>query len=263
MKGIYKIISIRDNKFYVGSTNNFANRNKYHFRYLRKNKHWNKHLQNAYNLYGEDNFKFVTEKHIIDNISTDELLQLEQEYLDKYQAETPELLYNTNYKANKPPSRIGSHPTITEEHKYKISLQRGWKHTQESKEKMSKSRKGKTWEDIYGIEGAAKKRLHNSLKLKNKISKLKGKNISEIHKNKISKALTGRIISDKCRNTNIILRSKQVKQIDIITGEMINVFPSAKIAEISLTGKECKGVSAACTGKQKTALGFKWEYIKE
>lgn len=37
------------------------------------------------------------------------------------------------------------------------------KHTDETKKRMSESKKGKTWEDIYGIEGAAAKKRKTSV----------------------------------------------------------------------------------------------------
>jgi hypothetical protein len=41
----------------------------------------------------------------------------------------------------------------------------GQSHTSETREKMSKAKKGKTWEDIYGVEGAEAKRQANREKL--------------------------------------------------------------------------------------------------
>lgn len=55
---IYKIRNVTNDKFYVGSTNNTKVRFKNHRRLLRKGKHHCKHLQAAWNKYGEDCFKF-------------------------------------------------------------------------------------------------------------------------------------------------------------------------------------------------------------
>jgi group I intron endonuclease len=55
---IYKIRNVVNDKFYVGSTNNTKVRFKNHRRLLRKGKHHCKHLQAAWNKYGEDCFKF-------------------------------------------------------------------------------------------------------------------------------------------------------------------------------------------------------------
>lgn len=59
MKGIYKILNLKNNKVYIGKCENFIKRQKEHLKLLRKNKHFNIHLQYAFNKYNEDNFKFI------------------------------------------------------------------------------------------------------------------------------------------------------------------------------------------------------------
>ncbi len=56
--GIYAISNNVNNKSYIGLTNNLNRRKREHFSKLRKNKHKNKHLQSAWNKYGEENFTF-------------------------------------------------------------------------------------------------------------------------------------------------------------------------------------------------------------
>ena len=58
-QGIYKIINVVTNDFYVGSSNKFAVRKREHWRQLRNNKHHNKHLQRSWNKHGEIAFVFV------------------------------------------------------------------------------------------------------------------------------------------------------------------------------------------------------------
>lgn len=76
--GIYKIVNLITGKYYVGSTKSFETRKTCHFSRLRNNNHTNKHLQNAYNKYGADNFKFEIVEHVKENL----LLDIEQSYLD-------------------------------------------------------------------------------------------------------------------------------------------------------------------------------------
>jgi group I intron endonuclease len=59
---IYKITNIVNNKFYIGSAQKFDRRQKTHIKLLQKNIHPNMHLQNSFNLYGIDNFKFESRK---------------------------------------------------------------------------------------------------------------------------------------------------------------------------------------------------------
>ena len=55
---IYKIINLVNDKFYVGSTTNKKIRFREHRKQLRGNRHHCKHLQAAWNKYGEDKFVF-------------------------------------------------------------------------------------------------------------------------------------------------------------------------------------------------------------
>lgn len=58
-RGIYKIINVVNNKFYVGSAVDFTARKRRHWWALRSQRHANKYLQAAWNKYGEESFKFL------------------------------------------------------------------------------------------------------------------------------------------------------------------------------------------------------------
>jgi group I intron endonuclease len=80
-QGIYKITNIVNNKFYIGSSKKLNKRLIDHFSRLRNNSHKNKHLQDSFNKYGEVNFQIdILEE--FENITAEELLDKEQEYLD-------------------------------------------------------------------------------------------------------------------------------------------------------------------------------------
>lgn len=72
--GIYRIINLVNGNFYVGSTKNSAVRFYRHRNDLRNNRHDNDHLQNAWNLYGEQNFSFVLDREC----AVDKLVEEEQ-----------------------------------------------------------------------------------------------------------------------------------------------------------------------------------------
>jgi group I intron endonuclease len=55
---IYKITNLMNRKCYIGQTKNFEKRKNDHINDLNKNKHFNPHLQKAWNKYKEHNFKF-------------------------------------------------------------------------------------------------------------------------------------------------------------------------------------------------------------
>lgn len=88
MKGyIYKITCLSNNKFYIGSTNNFKNRKYTHFSKLRLNKHKSKDMQKDFNLYGKENFKMeivfeekVKNQHNLINLETYYFLKLKPKY---------------------------------------------------------------------------------------------------------------------------------------------------------------------------------------
>ena len=88
--GIYKITCLSNDRFYVGSTFDLKIRWQEHRSRLRKNKHENPHLQNAWNKYGESNFKY----EIIEKVPDDKLFDVEQSYLDKMNAYDSSIGFN-------------------------------------------------------------------------------------------------------------------------------------------------------------------------
>ena len=139
--GIYKITNTINNKCYIGSAVNFNKRFSAHKNLLNKNKHTNKHLQASYNLYGSDCFKY----DILCFCSKEDLICFEQKYIDLLQPE-----YNICKVAG---SILGY--KHSEETKEKMSLadkghrnrlgqkgHKGHKHSEETKEKMSSVKKG-------------------------------------------------------------------------------------------------------------------------
>ncbi len=57
-------------------------------------------------------------------------------------------------------------------------------------------------------------------------------------------------------------KSREVMQICMITGDVLRIHPSSSSAG-RYVNNECDstGVSACCTGKQKSAYGFYWQYV--
>ena len=112
--GVYKIRNVINNKFYIGSTTGLLkSRCVTHRSKLRHKKHKNPHLQNAWNKYGENNFEFS----LIENCGINEIFNREQYYIDTLKPE-----YNILQNAG----------TVL-----------GYKHTQKTKEKISKLQTGK------------------------------------------------------------------------------------------------------------------------
>lgn len=109
--GIYKIINKINNKYYIGSSCNcigaYGNRKGSHFSRLRRNKHKNPHLQNAYNKYGEKNFQFIIIEEVLPNNKLNKINYrkairlIEQKYLNVAKKEK-EICYNTVFYAGLP-----------------------------------------------------------------------------------------------------------------------------------------------------------------
>ena len=170
ISGIYEIRSrIKPERIYIGSAVNIHKRWGSHLNELEKNKHKNGRLQNHFNKYGKDDLIYS----ILMGCDKDCLLTAEQYFLDIY----------------KPYFNIQQHTTHTnlgrkfsDEVKEKLSLSHmGIKYSEESKSKRSQSLrgripwnvgvpcskeckakqsaklKGKTWDEIYGKEGARKR----------------------------------------------------------------------------------------------------------
>ena len=124
--GIYSIKNVINNKEYIGSSRNLYNRLHEHFHNLKNNKSHNSHLQNAWNKYGEDNFKFeileiISDIEKIENL-TELLIKKEESYIIKMNSNNRLFGYNSRVICNS-------------------SL--GIKWTKEQKDKLSKSKKGK------------------------------------------------------------------------------------------------------------------------
>lgn len=77
MKGqfIYKIVNLVNGKFYVGSTINTRERFRTHRKRLRSGRHHCKHLQAAWDKYGEDVFVF----HIVETVPEGQSLQIAED----------------------------------------------------------------------------------------------------------------------------------------------------------------------------------------
>jgi group I intron endonuclease len=125
-QGIYKIINVVNNKFYVGSTVNISRRRARHFSELRNNRHNNKYLQSAWNKYGEQAFVFVVVEEVPKG---KDILAAENVWLKEHVGK--DHCYNLGTDATAP--QLGMFG--------ELSNTWGYKHTEEAKARIAKASK--------------------------------------------------------------------------------------------------------------------------
>ena len=145
-RGIYKIINVVNNKFYVGSAENFTRRKRVHWWMLRRGTHGNKHLQAAWGKYGEQAFTFAIVEELPEGV---DVLAAEniwlKEHVDKeycYNIATDATAPTTGWSGEKNPM-WGKTFAHTEEAKAKIAAaSKARVQTDEEKVKRRKSMRG-------------------------------------------------------------------------------------------------------------------------
>ena len=116
--GIYLIVNKVNSKVYVGSAAAIRGRLLAHRSYLRRGIHDNEYLQRAWLKYGEGQFRF----EVLEVCELDRLIEREQYWIDALLATDRDMGYNICPAAG--------------------SAMTGRKHSQASREKMSRKRKG-------------------------------------------------------------------------------------------------------------------------
>lgn len=143
MAVIYKIVNVATEDFYVGSAVKPKRRKWEHWAALKKGTHHCSALQAAWAEFGEDAFEFV----VVEEVSDESLLLVEDTYLMQHAGRSH--CYNTALSTQEPASAT---PSVRA--KIRASMQRlyvdkenhprfGKPHSDETKAKLSVSRKGK------------------------------------------------------------------------------------------------------------------------
>ena len=125
-RGIYKIINIINNKFYVGSAVNLDRRRSRHFSELRNNVHPNGPMQNSWNKHGEKSFIFVVVESLLDDA---DLLAAENVWLKEHVGK--EYCYNLGATATAPTLGWSG----------ELSPTWGYKHTEDAKARIGAAAK--------------------------------------------------------------------------------------------------------------------------
>lgn len=225
--GIYKIINIINNLFYIGSAIDIKKRILRHSFDLKRGIHANSHLQRAWDKYGKENFIF----EVVEYCEPNKLLEREQFWIDF--EEVCKKGYNIQ-------PFVGSNKglAMSEETKEKIRSKLinnknclGHKHTEETKAKIGDIHRGKkqTIEHINKLRETRKNR-EVSHETRQKISNAhKGRIFSEETRQKISSALKGRELSEEQKErVRSMLKSIERKPLSEETKEKISIANKGK-----------------------------------
>lgn len=166
--GIYAIVNLVNGKRYIGQSQNLYARQCSHIGKLNCNQHPNKHLQNAWNKYGADQFEFqVLEYCVVEELDNEELF-----WIDYYRSNdtgynirldpvnnrglkwTDEQRKSMMEKINDPDGWFKNHsvPRSTMEKAWEATRNKVW--TKEERERHSKIMTGKTVANTANMRAA-------------------------------------------------------------------------------------------------------------
>ena len=241
---IYKATNIINNKVYIGQTIQQLS--------VRKSQHERSHeygyktaFSNAIRKYGKENFKWEV---IYETDSIKDLNEKESYYIEYYKSLVTENGYNLKGG--------GGNDFLTQEVKNKIGeAQLGEKNHMFGKtgelNPTSKKVINITTNMIFGSASEAAR--YDKANFSHVCAVCRGLRGST--KGNVYRYLDkdDRIIEPE---NAAYVKAKKVKNID--TGE---IFENSTIAEFHYQGYKSGNLSKACTGKNKTFAGFRWEYI--
>lgn len=198
MIGIYIITSLQNRRVYIGQSRHIEQRWAEHKNALQKNVHQNKHLQRAWNKYGEKKFIFS----VLEECSDDMLDERERYWIDYYGGINSQNTYNFR--------DAGSHGTFSEEtlkimseNTKKLRQNPEWvarnsqaikdSWTPERRQKMSELKTGIKWTEAQRNNRKkfddARRGVARDSEVKRKISNtLKGHTVSDDTRHKLREA---------------------------------------------------------------------------
>jgi group I intron endonuclease len=202
--GIYVIINKANWKVYIGQSGCCKDRWRKHKGNLLRNAHVNKHLQAAFNKYGEDSFVYK----VLEECSEETRDERECYWINHYNS------CNKKHGYNKV---TGGHKgkRLTEETKLKIGkAHKGRKLTKEHRRKLSEWQRGRTLPEEH------KRKIGNAHR--GEKNYFYGKKFSNEHKEKLSKAKKDRprtemeleVLKEMIKNNTVSITDEMVKDVE-------------------------------------------------
>lgn len=241
--GVYFIINKINNKFYIGSTKNFKKRFYDHIGRLNRNEHHSKHLQLAWNKYGEDNFEFI-EIVCVPNIG--HLLFVEQYFLDEYKTYDRINGYNNGKNASRP---LQGKKLSNKHQEALIRANKGRECSKETRLKISKANTGRV------------RSQETKIKLSNAA---KGRIVSELTRKAIKEKMIGRTFSDETRKkmSDIQFKLQSKPFLCIETKEIFNNSREA-YEKLGINDGQYVYITLSLSHYTKSAFGYHFIYLNE
>lgn len=239
--GIYKITCLKNNMAYVGQAKDIQKRFGIHIRSLNKNKHYNKHLQNSWNKYGEKNFIF----EVIENCTTKKLNEREIYWI--YTLDTFKNGFNQTCGGGGALGKkhedgwlkmvLSASNAITSKPVIQIDSNSG--------EIISRYDSMSEASRVFGISPTA---IQLCVEGKNKRACGYYWVLEENYDSFKFKPFVNNSIRKVC-------------QIDFESGKLLNIFDSMEIAS-NQVNTVSSNITACCNGKQKSCCGYFWKHYE-
>lgn len=163
-------------KRYIGSSGDLKGRRRTHFSELRTGIHGSPHMQNAFNLYGEENFVFT----VLYECQPQELERCEQEEIDVLKPEyNHRLIVNTNRGLK---NSEETRRKLSIALKGRVSPNRGKKFSEEWCKHLSESHKGYKYSDERKLAVSIRQTGKKYNRISKTLSEETKRKMSESHK---------------------------------------------------------------------------------
>jgi len=251
--GIYKITCLANSKVYIGSTDDFIQREYEHFVALENKRHHSILLQRAYNIHGRGKFIFeiieYVDRELNENIvdfrnrlaRNREQYYLDQcgaqEFINRQSKRFRELTYNIKPTAH---SSLGK-PVSLKTRRKQSQAQLGKSIHKNVREKISKGLIKYFSENVSVNKGIVGNRLGSKMTAEAIQKRTKTRQVRNNY---------------KCKESKRLAMQKPVIQLSL-DGQFIKEWPSITEAKIYL---RAFNIGSACLDSNKTSGGFKWQY---